>query len=227
MKTRKPAVLVMLACLGLAGAAVFANAQTQAPPGPPQTSDSGPRGSGGPGEWSPRMDRWMDGQMGPRHHGRQMSREDRAAFFDARVAAIHAGLRLTPEQEKMWPSVESAVRDMAKSMTDLRDKSDAAGKPADPIQGMQRMAQAQIARGESLKKVADAAAPLYAALTPEQKARLPQLSHPGMRERMGMWMRHHGMRWGWGHVPDEGKPGWRHGSYDGEGSGFGPRGDRL
>ncbi|HJZ21063.1 MAG TPA: hypothetical protein VJ226_08900, partial [Bradyrhizobium sp.] len=40
----------------------------------------------------------------------RLSAEDRAAFADARIAAVHAGLKLTPDQEKLWPPVESAVR---------------------------------------------------------------------------------------------------------------------
>ena len=40
------------------------------------------------------------------------------AFTDARVAAIKAGLRLTPEQEKNWPAFEAAYRNLAKLRTD-------------------------------------------------------------------------------------------------------------
>ena len=39
---------------------------------------------------------------------------DIAAFGDARIAALHAGLKLTAEQEKLWPPVEAALRDLAK-----------------------------------------------------------------------------------------------------------------
>ena len=41
------------------------------------------------------------------------SKEDRAAFADARIAALHAGLRLTPDQEKLWPPVVAAIRDLS------------------------------------------------------------------------------------------------------------------
>jgi hypothetical protein len=41
----------------------------------------------------------------------RMSAEDISAFGDARIAALHAGLKLTAEQEKLWPPVESALRD--------------------------------------------------------------------------------------------------------------------
>jgi hypothetical protein len=45
---------------------------------------------------------------GPRGPHWRPSAEDASAFVDARVAAMHAGLKLTPEQEKNWPAVESA-----------------------------------------------------------------------------------------------------------------------
>src|ERR1700736_6702554 len=44
--------------------------------------------------------------------------EDRQAFSDARIAAVHAGLKLTADQEKLWPPVEAAVRDFAKLRID-------------------------------------------------------------------------------------------------------------
>ena len=40
--------------------------------------------------------------------------EDRAAFLDARLAALHAGLELTADQDKLWPPVEQALRDFSK-----------------------------------------------------------------------------------------------------------------
>lgn len=40
--------------------------------------------------------------------------EDRAAFLDARIAALKAGLELNANQEKNWPPLESAMRDLAK-----------------------------------------------------------------------------------------------------------------
>ena len=48
----------------------------------------------------------------------RMNPEDRAAFADARIAAVHAGLKLTADQEKLWPPVEAAVRDFAKLRID-------------------------------------------------------------------------------------------------------------
>src|SRR5882757_2754504 len=48
----------------------------------------------------------------------RMSPEDRAAMLDARIAAVHAGLKLNADQEKLWSPVESAVRDFAKMRID-------------------------------------------------------------------------------------------------------------
>src|SRR6202046_1155022 len=43
----------------------------------------------------------------------RMSPEDRAAMADAKIAAVHAGLKLTADQEKLWPEVENAARELA------------------------------------------------------------------------------------------------------------------
>src|SRR5450755_4672525 len=80
---------------------------------------------------------WFHEHMG---HMR-MSPEDRAAFTDARIAAVHAGLKLNADQEKLWPPVETAVRDFAKMRIDRAnarmnakpDESKDAQKPDDPV----------------------------------------------------------------------------------------------
>ena len=55
-----------------------------------------------------------------RWHRSRMSAEDRAAFVDARIAALKAGLELTPDQAKNWPAFEQALRDMAQLRAQLR-----------------------------------------------------------------------------------------------------------
>lgn len=120
---------------------------------------------------------------------------DRAAFLDARIAALHAGLELTPDQEKLWPSVESAYRDLAKTIAGEREKARSEGRPVDPIARLQRISANQIERGEALKKLADAAAPLYSALNDDQKHRLPILLRA---TRIGFGRhRHFAMNEGW------------------------------
>ncbi len=52
------------------------------------------------------------------HGYSRMNPEDRAAYADARIAAVHAGLKLTADQEKLWPPVEAAVKEFAKLRID-------------------------------------------------------------------------------------------------------------
>lgn len=142
---------------------------------------------------------------------------DRAAFLDARLAALHAGLELTADQEKLWPPVESAFRDLHKTVADAREKAKSEPRPADPIARLQQIGDNQIARGEALKKLADAAAPLYSALNDDQKHRLPILlrsTHLGFAHRhFARWRFAQNDRWG-----DHG--GWR-GHWNRRGDDFG------
>jgi zinc resistance-associated protein len=113
----------------------------------------------------------------------QLSPADRAAFLDARIAAVHAGLKLTPDQEKLWPNLEKAVRDGMTRLADLRQQRRDAQRPSDMVEAMGRRAEADLTRGTAMKAIADAARPLYATLNDDQKRRLPMLMHAG-RQRM-------------------------------------------
>jgi len=124
------------------------------------------------------------------------SPEDMKAFTDARVAGLKAGLQLTPDQEKKWPAVEQAIRDMAKArqerMAAWRERSK--GEKEDSIARIRARADAMTQRAAELRKLADAAEPLYQSLSDDQKHRLHFLVH--------MAMGHHGGGWGhggWGH----------------------------
>jgi hypothetical protein len=112
----------------------------------------------------------------------RMNPEDRAAFADARIAAVHAGLKLTPDQEKLWPPLEAAVRDFDKLRIDranarMNAKPDDAQKPDDPVARLRERADNMTALGAALKKIADAADPLYKTLDEGQKRRLKVLTH--------------------------------------------------
>ncbi len=102
---------------------------------------------------------------------------DRAAFFDARVAALHAGLKLTPDQEKLWPNVEASLRDMAKKTSELHQKVQSQLQSDNLIDRLRQRGERAVARGENLQAIANAAAPLYASLNEDQKRRLPVLLH--------------------------------------------------
>ena len=90
--------------------------------------------------------------------------EDIAAFGDARIAALHAGLKLTAEQEKLWPPVESALRDLAKQRSERFAARANADGPEDPIERLNLRADVMGQRATGLKKLADAAGPLYKSL---------------------------------------------------------------
>jgi hypothetical protein len=123
------------------------------------------------------------------HMRMHISPEDRAAFADARIAAVHAGLKLTADQEKLWPPVETAVRDFAKLRIDranarMKAKEDAstdAQKPVDPVARLRARADNMATTAAALKKIADAADPLYKTLDDGQKRRLAILTHRGGR----------------------------------------------
>jgi zinc resistance-associated protein len=130
----------------------------------------------------------------PAQHGFMPSPADRAAFLDARIAALHAGLELTADQAKLWPAVDLAFRELNKTIAVEREKAKSEGRPTDPVARLQRMSENQIARGEALKKLADATAPLYSALTDDQKHRLPLLLRTA---HLGFGQRHFAMNEGW------------------------------
>ena len=116
---------------------------------------------------------------------------DLKAFTDARVAALKAGLALTPGQEKNWPPVEQAIREMAQArqarMAEWREHV----KTGDAIAKLRFRADSLEQRAAELKKLADAAEPLYRTLTDDQKQRLRVLVRATMR---------HGHRYaGWRH----------------------------
>ncbi len=131
----------------------------------------------------------------------RMNPEDRAAFADARIAAVHAGLKLTADQEKLWPPVETAVRDFAKLRIDRAnarmntDKNDAADaqKPDDPVARLRERADNMATSAAAMKKIADAADPLYKTLDDGQKRRLAVLTHMGHRFGGGEGWRNRGL----------------------------------
>jgi len=140
---------------------------------------------------------------------RQISTEDAQAFAEARIAALKAGLRLTPEQEKNWPAVESAMRGLAKQridrMTERRNRAAARRdqpRQRDAIEFLRRRATVMAERANGLKQLADAAEPLYRSLDDGQKRRLTMLAS-------AMRPRHEGGRWhrrGFGRYEGRGGP---------------------
>jgi hypothetical protein len=155
------------------------------------------------------------------HHAFVFNTDDLPALLDARVAALHAGLRLTPDQDKNWSAFEDAYRGVAKlrldRLTQARGTSPnsddtAPPAPASPpslLDRLERRAEALTQRGAALKKLADATAPLYNSLDEGQKRRFNILASPmGPRRAHLAWNdRRHGDRSGWFHRFDRGGDG--------------------
>jgi hypothetical protein len=117
---------------------------------------------------------------------------DHQALLDAGLAGLKAGLKLTSDQEKLWPPFETAVRDAAKlrmeqmksmfeRMQKMRDmmgsmkesgdmkETPAPGEAVSPVERLGALGQRLSERGAAITKVADAAKPLYASLDDSQK----------------------------------------------------------
>ena len=118
----------------------------------------------------------------------RLNAADRNTLTDMRIDLVKAALQLTPEQEKYWPAVESAIRqgtDDRKAR--LAKVQETVGKRVeqnsvenmrnrDPIAFLQRRSEALAQRSADLDKLAEAWQPLYKTLSPEQRKRMGALA---------------------------------------------------
>ena len=170
------------------------------------------------------------GNGGPRAEHRHLSPDDVAAFADARIAAMKAGLELTPDQAKNWPAFEQAVRNMVQLRIQRIQARQAAAQgtqqgsqnaaPATPFDRLSHWADAMTKRGAALKQIADAGAPLYASLNDAQKSRFTMLARLLRPHEHRHAMNGDGQRFGQGYGRD-GQEGWGHRQF---GQGGGPGG---
>lgn len=108
--------------------------------------------------------------------------------MDMRIDLTKAALQLTPDQEKLWPPVESAIRARAEDRRARIAKiSETVGRRADqntvetlrnrdPIAFLHRRSEALAQRSADLDKLAEAWQPLYKTLNPEQRQRMGALA---------------------------------------------------
>src|SRR5580704_13767715 len=157
---------------------------------------------------------------GPRFEHRHRSPADIAAFTDARIAALKAGLELTPDQVKNWPPFEQAMRDMVQlRIQRIQARQSGDQQPTtSPFDRLSRRADNMSKTSAALKKVADAGAPLYQSLDDAQKGRFKTLArmlrpHP---------MFEHWRRFGEGYGRGFSGPGWRHRTMEQDGNGGRP-----
>jgi len=113
---------------------------------------------------------------------------DQNTLIDMRIDLVKAALQLTPDQQKLWPAVESAIRARAEDRkARLAKIAETVGKRVDenpidvmrnrdPIAFLQRRAEALAQRSADLDKLAEAWQPLYKTLSPEQRQRMAALA---------------------------------------------------
>jgi hypothetical protein len=165
------------------------------------------------------------------HRHQHLSPEDRAAFVDARIAALKAGLELTADQAKNWPAFEQALRDMAQLRAQRRAarearEQNATQAPAAPFDRLSQRADNMAKASAILKRIAETGQPLYMSLNDAQKERFQKLArilrhhHHHARNEEG---RSHGWRDGRGYERDDGERGGRwehHGRRSGQDDGW-------
>jgi hypothetical protein len=107
---------------------------------------------------------------------------------DMRVDLVKAALQLTPEQEKLWPPVETAIRanaeDRKARIAKIQETVGIRGDQSrtdvmrnrDPIAFLQRRSQALAQRSADLDRLAEAWQPLYNTLSQEQRQRMASLA---------------------------------------------------
>jgi hypothetical protein len=143
-----------------------------------------------------------DGDQKPSRAERvQQWAADRETMLDAKLAGMKAGLRLTADQEKLWSPFESAVKDADKSRMDAMRQimqTRAQGKRMSPLDHLGAMADRLSQAATNIKKIAEAAKPLYDSLDDSQKHKFGMLGRMLMPERprfaMDMMHRHMGER---------------------------------
>jgi LTXXQ motif family protein len=113
------------------------------------------------------------------------SEADFKSLADVRIEVVKAALQLTPDQEKLWPAIEEAIRARATArrarLESLVARATEVGEH-NPVQLLRERADGLTQRGAALKQLADAWQPLYESLNPRQKLRLRIVAMYVLRE---------------------------------------------
>jgi hypothetical protein len=104
-------------------------------------------------------------KVSPPSSAKRLPPENRAAIVDARIAAHKTALKLTPDQEKLWPAYETALRNLAK----LRVERYQEQKSASPVALLRQRAEDLSSASVALKQLADAEEPLLNSFDDTQK----------------------------------------------------------
>jgi zinc resistance-associated protein len=151
---------------------------------------------------------------------KEKERAAHKALFDAKLAALHAGLELTAAQAPLWTPVETAIRglwhDHGKEHEAHKD-----GAGLSPLDRLKHRSEWLSERAKALKTLTDATSPLVASLDAAQKEHLPKLLEVAFKGHKLLYAafnvpseeEHEGGHEGWHHEHrdgDEGHRAWHH-----------------
>jgi len=91
--------------------------------------------------------------------------------LESGIARFKAALRLTPDQEKHWPRVESALRDIARS-SDQAEGAEQRGM----LRRIGSRATEMVLSAAAIKRLVSAAQPLMKTLDEDQKSKAMQIA---------------------------------------------------
>jgi hypothetical protein len=115
----------------------------------------------------------------------QAQRQERPDRIEGRISFLRTELQITQAQAPLWDAVANVMRDNNRAMRDAfaqRPSRDTPATALDRLERRQKFAELQAA---STAKLRNAVAPLYAAMSDDQKKNADQLLGGSHRGRMG------------------------------------------
>jgi zinc resistance-associated protein len=91
-----------------------------------------------------------------------------ASLADSRIYRFKAALRLTPDQERHWPAVETVLRDLVRRYE--------ASRTGGMLQHVSERAASAVMGSSAVNRLVAAATPLVRSLSPDQKRDALQLA---------------------------------------------------
>ncbi len=109
------------------------------------------------------------------------------ARIEANIKELHAQLKITPVQEAQWEQFAQIMRENARDMDQVVTPRPQQSAPMNAVQDMQSLEKIAEAQVQHLQKLIPAFQNLYAAMSPEQKARADEIfrTRPEGREQIG------------------------------------------
>jgi esterase/lipase len=94
----------------------------------------------------------------------------REQHVEQRIAYLHSALKITQAQESQWNAFADVMRENNQTMMQLFEQRKAGTEQRSALDDMKQYAQISQARADGMQKLVTAFEPLYASLSPEQKA---------------------------------------------------------